>query len=779
MRLTAILTLALGIGASTVMFSVVKGVLLSPVAHADAQRVVSVTNFWRNTGRAATNVSGPDWKDIAALTDVFESVGRYHGGEIGVQLQNRAEFAGLYLVTPSFFPVFDVTPLRGRLPGERDANRSVLVGESFARRQFGSADAALGKTLTFDNNVLEIVGVMPETFVFPARAEVWPVVQTKPENEQRSAHNYRVVARLRPGVTVTGAQSRLDALAAQLEAAYGATNENKAFQVLPLAEQIVGNARSTILLLFGATGLLLLIACANVAHLLLARAMQQTREYAIRAAIGAGQGRLLRDALKSGLAVGIPGGAVGLVLAMGLLRLLVWLNPGNIPRVEDVRLDPAVLGAGIALALLCSVVFAMAPAWHLLRLDAQSVLRQGVGARGVLGGSARLRNGLVVAEVALSCALAIGAGLLFRSFLQLNDVSLGFRPEGVLVTYAHIPANTIEEMVAASRQFDQIVGQVRAMPGVVSAAAAMGVPAGRYKSNGLYFLEGGSENSRRAPSAGFRLAGPGYFTTLGIPLLAGRDFTERDQYDSTPVAIVSQALVRRSFPAGENPIGRRIQCGLDRPDWMTIVGVVGDTRTDSRATAPGPELYMPYPQHPWRANELQVTVRTTGEPASVQNAVEQIVRARNPRVAVKTTTMTAMQSSAMATPRFRTFLLGSFAVLAALLAMTGVYGLISWQVARRTSEVGMRMAVGASPGDIVRMVLRWSLVLTGIGLACGIGIAAVGTRVVESMLFGVAPADPVTWAAAVGGMLLAALIAAALPAWRAARIDPAVALRQD
>lgn len=779
MRLTAILTLALGIGASTAMFSVVKAVLLSPVAHADAERVVALRTYWKHRGVLAGNVSGPDWTDMAALTDVFESVGRYHGGEIGVQLKGQADFAGLFLVTPSFFSVFDARPVHGRLPGASDENRSAVVSEKFARRMFGSAEAATGKTLTFDGNVREVIGVMPDSFVFPGGAEVWSVQPTQPENALRSAHNYKAIARLRPGVSIEAAQARLHTLASHLESTYSDSNLNKDFVAQPIVDLIAGKARSTIMVLFGATGLLLLIACANVAHLLLARAMQQSREYAIRAALGASQARLFLDALRSGLTIGVPGGLLGLLLAAALLRALVFLQPGNLPRMDEIRLDPVVLGTGIGMALVCSVLFALAPAWHLLRLDAQTALRHGVGARGVLGGSARLRNGLVVAEVALSCALAIGAGLLFRSFLQLNNVSLGFRPEGVLVTYAHSPANNLKALLGATRQFDELVQEIRAVPGVLSASAAMGVPAGRYSSNGLYFVEGSADDPRRAPSAGFRLAGSAYFATLGTPLLAGREFSERDQYESEPVAIVSQALVRLSFPGGENPIGKRIKCGLDRPEWMRIVGVVGDTRTDSPASTPGPELYMPYAQHPWHANELQVVTRVTGAPEGYRDTVERLIRQRNPSIALKSTTMAAMQSESVAAPRFQAFLMGSFAVLAALLAMTGVYGLISWQVARRTAELGVRIAVGASPANVVGLVMRWALALTGVGLVCGLGIAAAGTRALKSMLFGLAPEDPVTWVAAVAGMVLVAGLAAIVPAWRAARIEPTAALRQE
>jgi len=569
-------------------------------------------------------------------------------------------------------------------------------------------------------------------------------------------------------------------LASQLEAAENVTNKNKSFRLVPLHEQIAGNARSTILLLLGAVATLLLIACANVAHLLLARAAARTRDYGVRIALGASRTHLLQQALRSALRIAIPAAVLGVALSWALLRGLIWLNPSGLPRLAELQPDWTLLAVAVGITLVCSLLFGIAPAWYMTRMDAQTALRQSGGRGGSAStGAARLRNLLVIGEVAFSFALAMGAGLLFRSFLEMNTVSLGYKPESILVTYAHAPANTMREMIAATRRFDGLVEQIRQTPGVSSASAAMGVPSGRYHSNGLYFVEGAGDDPRQAPGAGFSLTGPDYFRTLGIPLIAGRDFTPRDQYDSPFVAIISQSLARRGF-GNESPIGRRVKCGLDSDKWMTIVGVVGDVRSDSPSTLPGPELYMPFPQHPSYANELQLVLRTeSANPRSLQDTVERLIRAADSRIALQTTTLTTMKDERLAMPPFRTFLLGAFAAFAVLLSMSGIYALMSWQVTRRTSELGVRMALGASPGRVVGLVLRWAGMLTGVGLVAGIGLSAASSRLFESVLFGLSPADALTWVCVMIGVTITALSAAVVPAWRAARIQPAVALRQE
>ena len=399
----------------------------------------------------------------------------------------------------------------------------------------------------------------------------------------------------------------------------------------------------------------------------------------------------------------------------------------------------------------------------------------------MLGGrSPRLRNALVVAQIALSFVLAIGAGLLLRSFVALTNVQLGYRTEGILVVYAHAPAGTLDEHLGVGRLFEKIFGQIAELPGVQSVAGAMGLPTGQYGSNGYYAVEGKHvfAPGQRLPHADFALASPGYFATMGIPLTRGREFTSRDDYDANFVAIISAALARETFP-NEDPVGRRIQCGLDSLNWMTIVGVVGDVRQDSPASAPAPELYMPLKQHPFHANELQVVVRAQVEPGSLAGAVRQKIQALNPEIATKFTNMDAMVADSIARPRFRMLLIGAFAGLALLLAMVGVYGVMSFVTTQRTSEFGLRMAMGAVPRDLVALVFARASVLALAGLGLGFVLSIAAGRALASMLFGLKPEDAITYLAVVLAFVPVVLLAAAAPAWRAARIDPLAALREE
>jgi predicted permease len=770
----AVLTLALGIGASTAMFSVFDGVLLAPVPFADPHRVIAINTRWTDTGHQTVRVSGGDYVDLAATRDIFDAVGRYHGGEVGVQLRGRAEWADSYWVSPEFFRVFDVSPAQGRPFTAADAERSAVVSASFANRVLGGVGKAVGQVIQIDTHPYEIVGVMPEPFHFPAKGEIWVASAELPDNRNRTAFNYYAVARLKAGATPAAATTRLEALGRQLQAAYPKDDHAKVFAAIPVRDNEVRDIRSTVVLLMAAVTVLLLISCANVAHLLLARAARRSREFAVRAALGAGGRRIVAQMLVESLALGLGGAAAGIVVAYAGVRAVQWLALENLPRIGDVRIDWTVLAFGIAVAVVSSVLFGLAPSWQALRNDVQDGLRASSG-RGVVGArSAHLRNTLVACEIALSFALAVGAGLLVRSFIELNSVSLGYRTENILVTYAHSPANTMPRMLASTRFFEQALGELAQLPGAKSAAAAMGLPAGRYGSNGYYAIDG-VETDRQAV---FTLASPHYFDTMGIPSLRGRDFSERDQYDQPFVAIVSESLAKKSFP-NQDPIGHQIQCGLDSDNWMTIVGVVRDVRSDGPGQVPGPELYMPFQQHPFMANELEVVVRTAGSAEAMTNAVEQKIRSLNPEIALKTTTMRILISDSIATPRFRTFLVATFAAVALLLAMAGVYGVMSYLVTQRTSELGLRMALGSSPSQVVRLVLSRAALLAALGLGGGIALAIAGSRLLASLLFGVKATDVLGYAVAAGAITAITLAAAAIPSWRAARIDPAIALREE
>jgi putative ABC transport system permease protein len=517
----------------------------------------------------------------------------------------------------------------------------------------------------------------------------------------------------------------------------------------------------------------------TVSSLLLARSTARRREMALRAALGAGTARIIRQLLAESIVVGTAGGTLGVLAAQAGTALLVQLAPPGTPRLDEIAVDGRVLVFAMVVTLATSIVFGLAPAWNAARVDVNDALKQ-AGGRGPVGGhSTRLRTMLVACEVAVAVVLAIGAGLLFRSFVSLTTVSLGFHTERMLVVYAHAPASSDEEYVRTAQAITDAVPTLAALPGVRSAAAAMGLPTGDYGSFGGYAVEGLHRFAPGVtlPQAGFRLASPGYIKTMGIPLAAGRDFGAGDRFDSPRVAIVSRSLVRQTF-GDASPLGRRIQCGLDSLDPMTIVGVVEDVRHDSPADAPAPELYMPLTQHPSYANEVQYVLQTSGEPTLVAGAASRTVQRLLPGAATRHTTLEAMVADSVATPRFRTVLVSVFAGLALFLAATGVFGVMSYVSLQRTQEFGVRLALGAAPGDMLGLVIRGALAIGASGTVVGLVLALALARTMRSMLFGMTPLDPLTWSAVCGGALVVTVAASMWPAWRASRVDPAVALRE-
>jgi predicted permease len=778
--IVAVLTLALGIGANTAIFSVVKAVLLEPLAYREPDRIVAVQTLWTKTNHAGS-VSGGDYPDLVAEPSPFTAATRYAGGELPVETGGRAEFVASFGTDAGFANIFQLKPVAGRLiaPDEFRAKANVaVVSEGFAVRHFGEAKRAIGQVLHVEDSAMSIVGVLPAGFHFPLKAELWFPLPW--ENTNRTAHNYRVVALLKPGVAAEAARAHLSAVGARLQRAFPSTHKNKSFTATPLKDLFVERSRMTLWLLMGAVGLVLMVACANVANLLLARATARSREMALRAALGAGRRRLVGQLLIESVLLSLAGGAIGLVLSFAGVGALLRLAPPNLPRLEEIHVDIAALLFNLAVSLGAAALFGLWPAVRAARVDLHDALKQG-GARGVLGGGRAewARGALVSAEVALALVLTLGAGLLFRSFLALSAVDLGYHTEGRLVLTASIPAKTEAQHLQAGATFERIFAALGQLPGVSGAAGVMGLPSGPYSSDGLYAVEGmhnfTSSQFDKLPHAGFRLASQGYFAAMGTPLIAGRDFNERDLYEAEPVAIVSAALVRQVFE-GRSPLGRRIKCGLDRDVWMRVVGVVGDMRNDNPAIPPGPELYMPYRQHPYHANDLHIVIRAQTE---VSRAALQTIAQIDSGIPVKVSTLEQFHSDAIALPRFRTLLLIVFAGVAAALATAGVYGVMSYAAAQRRAEMGVRIALGATGGDVVSMLVGSGARLAAIGLACGLAIALVAGRLIESMLYGVRLKDPLAIGAAVLLLSGSTLLAALIPALRASWTDPALALRQE
>lgn len=778
----AVLTLALGIGATTAIFSVVDGVLLRPLDYRDSGRIVSLGTRSRETGRETSRLTGGDLLDLGELGGTFEAISAYWGGEIGVQVAGRGEFLGVYFVEPSFFRVFGVTPVAGRTFADHDGETCAVLGEGFAERAFGSAAGALGQSVGVEGQRYQVVGVMPRSFTAPERTDLWvptPMPLSKVARN-RTAFNFHAVARLAGGSSPAQAAARVGALGDRLAAAFPETNRERELTITPLRDRIASPVRSTMYTLLLAVMLVLAIACVNVASLLLARATTRSHELALRAALGASRWRIARQLLAESLVLGLFGGTLGLLLAYAGTAALVHLAPSSLPRVNDVAVDWRVLAFAGAASLLASLVFGLAPAWQISRTGPREGL-QGVSSRGVVGGgSMRLRGALITGEIALSFVLAVGAGLLLRSFLALNAVDLGFRPGSVVVMQAHAPAKGLEQYVQTARFFETLAPHLSSIPGVRAVAAVMGLPTGQYGSNGSFWIDGRPPlpPGRPAPEADFGLASPGYFATLGVPLVKGRDFGEQDRHDAPLVAIVSRALADRDFP-GEDPIGQRIRCGLDSNAWMTIVGIVGNVRQASPSEEPGAEIYMPLEQHPYYANEVDVVVRTDVAPDALVPVLRDRMRRLNPSIALRFSTLDAMVAGSIDTQRFRAWLVGLFAGLALLLAAAGVYGVMAYATAQRTAEFGVRVALGARRSQVFRAVMANAVRLAAAGLAVGALLSFGSGRLIASMLFGVTALDGATYAGTIGLLLAVVLLGAAIPAWQASRVDPLTALKQD
>ncbi|HBY59419.1 MAG TPA: hypothetical protein DEH78_06325 [Solibacterales bacterium] len=626
----------------------------------------------------------------------------------------------------------------------------------------------------------QIAGVLPAGFSYPGKTEVWVPASLFPETESRSAHNYRVVAKLRPGVSVEQAQVQMAAIAQRIEAQHPADNKNKSAAVIQLREHLVGSLRPTLYVLLGAVGLILLIACGNVANLLLARGSGRTREMAIRTALGASRARVVRQLLFESALLAVVGGVAGLLLGQWCVDALVALAPGDLPRLSEIRLDLTVLGFAMGAATLSIAVFGLVPAWHASRVDLNEALKQ-TQARGLLaGGGGVLRNTIVIAELAFSVMLLAGAALLLRSFSNLTSADLGFQPERLLVAKIDVPSDGLASARQATGFYEQLIEQARLMPGAIKVGAAFGLAGAGRASNGSIEIEGRPKVPfHEMPRAGFRVVSPGYFETAGIPLRRGRDFSARDAFDAPGVAIVNESLARAAFP-GEDPIGRRLECGLDREDHpMTIVGIVADVREDGPASAPGPELYMPYGQHPRPATAMFVLVRTDGDPMQLAQPLRQAARRLSADVPIEFTTAGGILQEAVAAPRFRTLLIGLLAGLALLLSMAGVYGVMAYQVSRRAPEIGLRMALGAAPGAVLTLILRDALRLALLGCVLGCAAALALSRFLKTLLFEVSATDPALYLGAALLLSLVTVAAAWLPSRRAARIDPLEALRAE
>jgi putative ABC transport system permease protein len=784
--ITAVLILALGIGANTAMFSVVRGVLLRPLAYSQPDRIVTLASLWKRTGHKG-QVSAPDFHDWHDQSTAFDHMAMYSNWDVPVTVGSGASTIAEYVsaapIASEFFETLGIEPFVGRKFTDDELKvgsaGAAIVSDGFAIRSFSEPQLALGKAVVVDGKSLEIVGVVPLGFHFPEKTDVWLTSSVfGEETPSRGAHNYRVVGRLKEGVDLAEAQAQMTAIGARLEEKYPDSNKTKSVAVARLRDDMVSDYRLTLLLMLAAVGVVLVIACANLANMLLARAVGRTREIAIRAAIGAGRGRIVRQLVTESIALALVGAFFGLILAYWGAKSLVALAPPDVPRLSETGIDGNVLLFALGISLVASLVFGLAPALQVLRVDLNSALKQSVRRAG--GGTLadRLRRGLVVAEIALSVIMVASAGLLIKSLIALQDVQLGIAPEHIVMAETSVPSVSLDTAKRAVHYYTQLLPELRALPGVRYVGGTTMIP-GHTSSNGSYYVDHLPANfDITGPNAIFTVVTPDAFATMGIPLQRGRDFNDGDTYDAPFTAIINEALARRAFP-DQDPIGRSIFCGLDSMNAMKIVGVVGNVRQQGPASEPEAEIYMPYLQHPQPGTNLRVVVRTSTEPGVMTAAMREKMRAVSPDVPAKFSTMEQSLAETVATPRFRTLLLGIFAALAVCLALAGVYGVMSYVVGQRANEIGLRMALGASPGEVLRLILRQALGLAGAGIVIGFLGAAAATRLLTSMLFGVKPSDPLTYVAVVGIVLAAALIASYVPARRAMRVDPMVALRYE
>jgi predicted permease len=784
--LVGVTIMALGIGANTAVFSVVNAILLKPLPYQNPERIVTLSTsiVGLETGPIRGQIADADFGDWRAQARSFDAMAYFFARATAVVVGEQAQYARVGRVSGEFFRVFGVQPIAGRwFDSEEIKSRPppavAIVSPAFAQRHFGGSLEAIGQTIRLANRSCVIVGVTPADFAFPEGTEIWaplvlPVVVRPPE---RSGLNFRAVGRIRADASLNQAQSEMTTIAKRLEQQYPDSNTGRRVVVTRLHDQIVGDVRLMLYVLLGTVVLVLLIACTNLATLLLARATARTQELSVRAALGANRGRIVRQMLIEGLVQGCCSGVVGLALAFGGMKTLVALIPGNVPRLDEVAIDRRVLLFTLIVSVLASLLLALAPALQASQVQPESGLRYG-GTRTVGGrGTARAREGLVVLQIGLSVVLLAAGGLLIRSFIALQHVPLGFQPERVLVADATVA--TPDPRQPATLFFRDLLAAISNVPGVVAAGATMAAP-GRVDSTGAYWIDHVPQGSEiRTGSLNVNsIVAPGTFTALGIPLVRGRDFDQRDARDAPMTAIVNETLARRALP-GQDIIGHKIVCAFDTNEPMTIVGVVGDVRQSGPADESRPECYMPYLQHFYNGATLSVVIRTATDPMSLAETVRRKARELAPSVPVKFTTLDLLTAQNVAQPRFRALLIGAFAAVALVLAVIGVFGVMAYAVSQRTPEIGVRIALGATAGQILRLLFGRAIGMIGLGLAVGFIGAALMTRFLGSLLFAVTPTDPVTYVAVAVVLATTSFVALYLPASRATRVDPLVALRQE
>ena len=785
-----VLTLALCIGATTAIFSVVYTVLFRPLPFADPGQILLVRTTWKDMG---SSFSVGNWADVKRQATTFEHFVPAYGESFNLAGSDTPENVDGARVGADYFALLGVRPALGRsfLPEEAAPGRAdvVLLSDGIWRRRFGAEPGVVGREVRLDGRPHTVIGVMPAAMDYTLfDEELWvPTAFTPAQLAMHDEHYLTVLGRLKPGVAAARAEAEMRSLGRWLETTYPKDNRDRAIVMAPLMEELVGDYRPRLFVLLGAVGFVLLIACANIANLLLARGAARSREIAIRAAIGAGRGHLLRQALTESLVLAGAGGLLGLLAGYWGVSLLAALGPEDVPRLAQARVDGPVLAFALGLTVLSGLAFGLAPALRTAARLPHEALKEGGRSGSRAGSRDRLRNVLVVTEVALALVLLTGAGLLIRSAIALNDVNPGFDPRGVVAGRVSLPAVTYETPEQVTRAFERIEESLAAVPGVSSAALVSSAPLEGGGSNGL-IPEGRALDISSAINSLMRLVTPDYFATMRIGLVRGRTFTQSDKPGAPLVMVINETLAREAFP-GQDPIGKRIACceaGPDgSPNWKEVVGVVSDVRATGLDEEPVPEFYLPMVQAPgaawsWTDRTMTAVARAQGDAVPLMTPLRRAVAEVDPSLPLYNLgTMQGRLLDSLAQSRFSTMLLTAFGAIALALAAIGVYGIISYGVAQRTQEIGIRMALGARHGDVLAMVVRHGAALAGIGLVVGLAGALALSRLVSSLLFRVSPTDPPTFATGMVVLTAVAILAAAIPARRAARTDPMLALRNE
>jgi putative ABC transport system permease protein len=787
--IVAVLAIALGIGANAAIFSVINAVLLRPLPYHDPDRLVTILEDY-DRPVAPGNVA--DWR---AQNHAFEDIGSAESWTANLSKTGQAESVKGLRVSPNLFPTLDVQPLQGRFfasdEDKTGKEHVVILSHGLWQRSFGGNADIVGQPITLQGQPFTVVGVMPAGFQFApfwvTKAELWVPLALGPRATSREGQSLRAFARLKPGVSLEQARSEMATITARLEQQFPGTNRNITVQLLK--DKVVGDVRPALLVLLAAVSFVLLIACANVAHLLMARGAARRREIAVRAALGADRWRIIRQFLTESLLLALLGGAAGLLLAFRGIAVLTALIPQSLPRAQSISLDSHVLLFTAAVSILTGVVFGVVPALQASDVNLRDALQEaGRGGSENLRHN-RLRSVLVASEFALAFLLMIGAGLMVRTLIALRAIDPGFEPHHVLSAVVSVAGSEEAQPQKRLPFYQQTLERVAALPGVESVSAINHVPLAG-DTWGFPFSIQGRARSRpgEGPNALYRVVLPGYFRTMGLSLVKGRDVSESDSMNAPGVVIINQRLARTYWP-GEDAIGKRIT--LDdsgkNPNWLTVIGVAQDAKQDQWTAPPRPEMYLPLLQSHEYLNDtsshfeyITLVVRTTGQPAAIANDIKAAVAAIDKNVPVsEIETLDEAVADLNAQPRFESWLLGSFAGLAVLLAALGIYGVMSYSVCRRTQELGVRMALGAAQNDVIRLVVRQAMTLALIGALCGLMAAVALTRLMSSFLYGVRPFDLPTYVAAAAAISGVALVAGYIPARRATRINPVTALRSE